>query len=73
MFRAAIAFTNAADVSGDGGTGAGNGRMERDPWLDSLRKKPAFTKLLRSAEAEHWRALDAFERSNGASVLAMQR
>ena len=36
--------------------------MERDPWLDSLRKKPAFTKLLRSAEAQHRRAS---ERSSG--------
>ena len=27
--------------------------MARDPWLDPLRKKPAFTKLLRRAEAQH--------------------
>jgi hypothetical protein len=45
--------------------------MERDPWLDSLRKKPAFTKLLRTAEAQHRKASDSFERSDGASVLAM--
>ena len=45
--------------------------MERDPWLDSLRKKPAFTKLLRSAEAQHRRASDAFEQMDGASLLSM--
>ena len=43
--------------------------MERDGWLDSLRKKPAFTKLMRSAEAQHRNASDAFERLEGASVL----
>ena len=43
--------------------------MERDPWLDSLRKKPAFTKLLHRAEAQHRRASDAFDRLEGASVL----
>jgi DNA-binding winged helix-turn-helix (wHTH) protein/tetratricopeptide (TPR) repeat protein len=46
--------------------------IERDPWLDSLRKKPAFTKLLRSAEAQHRKASDAFERLDGRSVLAMR-
>src|SRR5688572_2557677 len=44
--------------------------MERDPWLDSLRKKPAFTKLLRSAESQHRRALDAFERLDGTTALS---
>jgi hypothetical protein len=43
--------------------------MERDSWLDSLRTKPAFTKLIRSAEAQHRKASDAFERLEGASVL----
>jgi TolB-like protein len=37
--------------------------MTRDPWLDSLRKQPAFTTLLRRAEALHQDALEAFERS----------
>jgi hypothetical protein len=45
--------------------------MERDPWLDSLRKKPAFTKLLHNAETQHRKAADAFERLDGASVLAI--
>jgi len=31
-------------------------------------KKPAFTKLMRSTEAQHRKASDAFERLDGASV-----
>ena len=45
--------------------------MARDPWLDSLRKKPAFTKLLRQAEARHQEALAAFERHGGDKVLGI--
>jgi len=57
--------------------GGGNGFfcspvMERDSWLDSLRKKPAFTKLMRSAEAQHRKTSDAFERLEGTSVLSMR-
>ena len=40
-----------------------------DPWLDPLRKKPAFTKLLRRAESEHEKAQAAFARLGGAKVL----
>jgi len=43
--------------------------MVRDPWLDSVRKKPAFTKLLRRAEAQHQEALVAFEQLGGDKVL----
>ena len=43
--------------------------MARDPWLDSLRRKPAFTKLLRRAEAQHQEAVAAFERLGGDKVL----
>jgi hypothetical protein len=43
--------------------------MAGDPWLDSLRKKPAFTKLLRRAEALHQEALAAFERLGGRKVF----
>jgi hypothetical protein len=46
--------------------------MERDPWLDSLRKKPAFTTLLRSAEAQHRRASEAFGWLEGTVVLSMR-
>jgi tetratricopeptide (TPR) repeat protein len=41
----------------------------RDPWLDPLRKKPAFTKLLQRAEVEHGKAQAAFARLGGAKVL----
>jgi tetratricopeptide (TPR) repeat protein len=43
--------------------------MSRDPWLDSLRKKPPFNKLLRRAEALHRQAVTAFERLGGAAAL----
>src|SRR4029450_3726025 len=36
--------------------------MARDPWLNSLRKKPAFAKLLARAEAGHQEALAAVAR-----------
>jgi len=43
--------------------------LARDPWLDSLREKPAFTRLLRRAETLHQEALGAFERLGGRSVF----
>jgi hypothetical protein len=43
--------------------------MDRDPWLDSLRKKPSFTNLLRRAEALHQEAHVAFERLGGLRVF----
>ncbi len=43
--------------------------MARDPWLGSLRTKPAFTKLLRRAESRHQEALAAFERLGGRQVF----
>lgn len=45
--------------------------MARDPWLDSLRKKEVFVKLLRRAEAKHQEALAAFDRLGGDKVLGM--
>ena len=39
--------------------------MAHDPWLDSLRKKPAFTRLLRRVEALHQEAVAAFDRLGG--------
>jgi DNA-binding winged helix-turn-helix (wHTH) protein/tetratricopeptide (TPR) repeat protein len=45
--------------------------MADDPWLDSLRAKPAFTKLLRRAEAEHNDAAAAFAQLRGDKVLGI--
>jgi DNA-binding winged helix-turn-helix (wHTH) protein len=45
--------------------------MARDPWLDSLRKKPAFAKLMLRAEARYREALVAFERLGGDKVLGL--
>jgi tetratricopeptide (TPR) repeat protein len=45
--------------------------MATDPWLDPLRKKPAFGKLLGLAEARHADALATFERLGGNKVLAL--
>jgi phage gp46-like protein len=43
--------------------------MAGDPWLDGLRRKPAFTKVLQKAEAYHQEALAAFERRGGFEIL----
>ena len=43
--------------------------LDRDPWLDSLRKKPAFTRLLRGAETRHQEAQAAFEKLGGHQVF----
>src|SRR5579862_9330876 len=45
--------------------------MANDPWLDSLRKKPAFTKLLRQAETQHRDAAAVFKRLSGEKVLGI--
>jgi DNA-binding winged helix-turn-helix (wHTH) protein/tetratricopeptide (TPR) repeat protein len=45
--------------------------MARDPWLDPLRKKAAFTKLLHQAETRHREASAAFARLHGERVLGV--
>jgi DNA-binding winged helix-turn-helix (wHTH) protein/tetratricopeptide (TPR) repeat protein len=45
--------------------------MADDEWLQSLRKKPAFTRLLRQAEAQHRDALEAFSRRGGDRALGV--
>ena len=45
--------------------------MAHDPWLDSVRKKPAFTKLLRQAETQHREASAVFARLRGEKVLGV--
>ena len=39
--------------------------MTADPWLGGLRKKPAFTRLMRQAETRHQDAVAAFDRLGG--------
>ena len=46
--------------------------MVHDPWLDPLRKKPAFTKLLRQAETQHREAAAAFPQLGGERVLGVR-
>ena len=43
----------------------------RDPWLDPLRRKPAFTKLLGRSAGEHRKAQAAFAKLGGARVLGI--
>jgi DNA-binding winged helix-turn-helix (wHTH) protein/tetratricopeptide (TPR) repeat protein len=45
--------------------------FERDPWLDSLRKTPAFSTLLRRAEALHRAAAQAFADLRGSQFLGL--
>ena len=45
--------------------------MTHDPWLDPLRKKPAFTKLIRQAETRHRDAAAAFSGLRGERVLGV--
>jgi eukaryotic-like serine/threonine-protein kinase len=45
--------------------------MAKDPWLDSLRKEPTFTKLLRQAEIRHREAAAAFKQLSGEKVLGI--
>jgi hypothetical protein len=45
--------------------------MERDPWLDPLRKNRDFSKLLREAEAHHRQAVATFGRMQGDQVLGV--
>ena len=45
--------------------------MARDPWLDSVRGKPAFSRLLQRTETRHQEALTAFERLGGRQVFGV--
>ena len=46
--------------------------MARDPWLDTLRADPAFTKILRHAEARHRKALAVFLQADGDRLLGLR-
>jgi hypothetical protein len=43
----------------------------RDPWLDPLRRKPAFTKVLRQSEREHREAAKVFTERGGEKLLGV--
>ena len=43
--------------------------MSSDPWLDPVRKKPEFTKLLKKAEQQHRLAAAEFARLEGDRIL----
>jgi hypothetical protein len=43
--------------------------MAGDPWLEPLQKEAGFTKLMAQAESHHRRAVSAFERLGGATIL----
>jgi hypothetical protein len=45
--------------------------MADDPWLGPLRKKPAFTKLLRQVEMQHRTATAAFSQLRGERALGI--
>jgi tetratricopeptide (TPR) repeat protein len=45
--------------------------MAQDPWLDPLRKKPAFAELLRLVESRHGEAAAAFAQLRGEKVLGV--
>jgi DNA-binding winged helix-turn-helix (wHTH) protein len=45
--------------------------MAADPWLEGLRKKPAFVKLLKQAEGRHAEAKAKFETLGGREILGM--
>jgi hypothetical protein len=45
--------------------------MAEDPWLDPLRKKPGFKKLLARAETQHRDAIGAFKRLSGEKLLGV--
>jgi TolB-like protein len=43
----------------------------RDPWIQSLRRKPAFTRALRQAEVEHQKAVSVFRERGGGKLVGV--
>jgi DNA-binding winged helix-turn-helix (wHTH) protein/tetratricopeptide (TPR) repeat protein len=43
----------------------------RDPWLDPIRRNPAFTRLLKKAEKRHRAAVEVFARLGGERTLGL--
>ena len=46
--------------------------MARDPWFDTLRADPAFTKIMGRAEVRHREALAAFLQADGDRLLGLK-
>jgi DNA-binding winged helix-turn-helix (wHTH) protein/tetratricopeptide (TPR) repeat protein len=46
--------------------------IARDPWLHSIRRKPAFAKLFAKAESQHREAAAVFARLHGARTLGIR-
>ena len=46
--------------------------MARDPWLDSLRGYPEFTRVLRTAEKRHRETAQAFMAAGGGRILGVR-
>jgi hypothetical protein len=44
-------------------------QMSADPWLDRVRARPSFAKILHRAETQHRRAASAFKRVHGDAIL----
>ena len=45
--------------------------FSRDPWLQSIRKKSAFTRALRQADVEHQKAVSVFRESGGDKLVGV--
>ncbi len=46
--------------------------LMRDPWLDALRGRPDFGRLLKAAKTRHDEAREAFRRASGEEVLGVE-
>jgi hypothetical protein len=45
--------------------------MSSDPWLDPIRERPAFVRLLERAEQQHQAAVSEFGRLDGNRILGI--
>ena len=46
--------------------------LVRDPWLDALRGRPDFGRMLKAAKTRHDEAREAFRRASGEEVLGVE-
>jgi serine/threonine protein kinase len=45
--------------------------LRHNPWLDAVRARPEFDRLLEEADARHRHAVDAFAAANGPAILGV--